>query len=146
VPRAQVVYIETHIDTQGELATATEVERERTTANMAKDRNTFAKHQRAMEKKHKADKKRERRAKKSQKTEEPDGSPAMLSPAERSVLDVFRTSQISAEATLSLGSADHEAFEMPLAELVAKGLLVAETSQGVYSLTKTGFSAMQDGD
>ena len=115
---------------------------------MAKDQNTFAKRQREMEKKRKADEKRERRAKKKNEPEESNGSNRlqyMLSPAEHSVLRIFQKYLMLPGKMLCLASADLEAFKLPLTKLINADLLVAEKYQGGYSLTKVGFAAMRDG-
>ena len=114
---------------------------------MAKDRNTIAKRQREVEKKRKADQKRERRAKKRKKPDElceTNKSQSLLSPAENAVLSVFRKYLMTPGTMLCFGSSDLEAFDVPLAQLTSKGLLVAENSQGGFSLTETGFAAMTD--
>lgn len=115
---------------------------------MAKDRNTYAKRQREVERKRKADEKRERRAKKKQQPDElcEGQSPSLLTPAEHSVLNVFRKFLMTPGKMLCFGSSDLEAFKMPLAELTSKGLLVEEKPRGGYSLTRTGFAAMKDGE
>ena len=115
---------------------------------MAKDRNTFAKRQREVEKKRKADQKRERRARKKQKADEPsepDESSTGLSSAELAVLDVFRKYLMTPGKMLCFVSSNRETHDLPLAKLARKGLVVAERTQGGYSLTETGFAAMIDG-
>ena len=114
---------------------------------MSKDRNTFAKRQREVEKKRKANEKRTRRAQKGRSADEPGESgqpPNSLSPAECSVLSVFRKCMMTPEKVLSFDSANLETFKIPLAQLASKGLLVAESAPGAYSLTDTGFVAMKD--
>ncbi len=114
---------------------------------MSKDRNTFAKRQREVDKKRKADQKRERRAKKKQVADgsgESNTSHA-LSPAEHSVLGVFRNYLMTPGKIFCFGTADLEAFDTPLAQLIDKGLLIVEKPKGGYSLTLTGFRAMKDG-
>ncbi|MEQ8784952.1 MAG: hypothetical protein RIC55_01580 [Pirellulaceae bacterium] len=114
---------------------------------MAKDRNTFAKRQREVEKKRKAAEKKERRAKRKLDTEETTEaveSPNGLSTAEHSVLNVFRTYLMTPGKMLCFGSADLDTYKTPLAQLADKGMLVAEKSRGGYSLTKEGFDAMRD--
>lgn len=113
---------------------------------MAKDRNTFAKRQRELEKKEKASKKRQRRAQKKQTTVEPgdDGGPQSdLSPEERKVLSIFRQFMMSPGRMLCFSSADESTYQIPLTALAAKGLLVPEKFRGGYSLTENGFDAMR---
>lgn len=115
--------------------------------SMAKDRNTFAKRQREVEKKRKADQKRQRRAKKKQdasEDNEPSNSQFLLSAEERSVLRVFRTYLMTPGQMLCFGSSDLVTFNDPLAQLTDKGFLVSERNQGGYSLTETGFAAMKE--
>ena len=115
---------------------------------MSKDRNTIAKRQREVEKKRKADEKRERRAKKKQKADElgdASESQSSLSLAERDVLSVFRKFLMTPGKMLCFASSDLETFSAPLAQLTDKGLLVAQNSQGGYSLTESGFAAMKNG-
>ena len=114
---------------------------------MAKDRNTFAKRQREVEKKRKADDKRERRARKKMQADEAQTMSAFqLSSSEQAVLAVFRKYLMLPGKMLCLSKADLESFSRPLAELTSKRLLVAERFQGGYSLTETGFAAMQDAE
>jgi hypothetical protein len=116
---------------------------------MANDRNSFAKRQRAVEKKRKADEKRERRATKKQKVDEicePNESQSLLSPAEHSVLSVFRKHLMSPEKIHCFSCSDLETFKIPLAQLINKELLVAEKDRGGYSLTEVGFAAMEGGE
>ena len=115
---------------------------------MAKDRNTFAKQQREVERKRKATEKRELRSRKKQPAEKgavtPGASPS-LSPAELAVLDVYRKFRMGSGQMLCFSSADIVVFREPLAQLATNGLLVAEKFQGGYSLTHAGFAAMRDG-
>ncbi len=114
---------------------------------MAKDRNTFAKRQRELEKKRKADQKRERRAKKKQTAHEfgePNKSQFSLSPEEHAVLSVFRKWLVTPGKMLCFATSDLKAFHLPLAQLTHKGLVVAEKFQGGYSLTESGFAAMNE--
>jgi hypothetical protein len=114
---------------------------------MAKDQNTFAKRQREVERKQKAEQKRERRSQRKQKADElcePNRSPSWFSQTELSVLSVFRKYRMTPGKMLCLGSSDLEAFNAQLAHLTDKGLLVAEKFRGGYSLTEVGFAAMKD--
>jgi hypothetical protein len=126
---------------------------------MAKDRNTFAKRQREMERKRKADEKRLHRVKKKQEAAHPSGpdrapatapqpessadSPAMLSPSQLAVLTIFRRFRITPGQMLCFSRSDVEALGTPLAELADQGLLLTERFSGGYSLTPPGFAAMQ---
>ena len=131
---------------------------------MTKDRNTFAKRQREMDRKHKADVKRQRRVKKKQEAAmrsesdaadatEPVGdattdssstdSSSVLSDTERSVLNIFRRFQMETGQMLCLSRSEVETFHQPLAELADRGLIVAEKFAGGYSLTPNGFAAMR---
>ena len=115
---------------------------------MAKDQNTFAKRQREMEKKCKAEEKRERRAKKKNETDESSGPNTLrssLSVAEQSVLGIFQKYLMLPGKMLCLTRVDVETFKLPLAQLIKDGLLVSEQYQGGYSLTQVGFVAMWDG-
>jgi len=114
---------------------------------MAKNRNTFAKRQREVDKKRKANEKRERRASKNLKPDEmrePDAS--MLSAGENTVLSVFRKYSMTPGEMLCLSGADLEVFNAPIEQLLSKGLLVEEKNQGGYSLTEVGFAAMSVSD
>lgn len=116
---------------------------------MSKDRNTFAKRQREVEKKRKADEKRARRAQRGQNVDESSESGVSitsLSPAECSVLSVFRKCLMTPEKVLSFDSSNLEAFKIPLAQLANKGLLVAKSAPGTFSLTDDGFVAMKEGE
>ena len=125
---------------------------------MAKDRNTVAKRQREMERKRKADEKRQHRARRKQHAEGPSGperdpeaepvaeptdSLSTLSSTELSVLEIFRRFRMSPGQMLCFSRSDVEALQTPLTELANDGLLVAESFSGGYSLTPTGFAAMQ---
>ena len=115
---------------------------------MAKDQNSFAKRQREMNKKRKADEKKERRAKRKQEAVElldSGKSSSSLSPEERSVLDLFRDDLMAPGKILCLSKPDLNAFEVPLSQLTNDGLLVAESTEGSYSLTEAGFAIMNDG-
>ena len=116
---------------------------------MSKDRNTFAKRQREVEKRNKADQKRARRAQRGQNSgasSESEIPSPLLSPAECSVLSVFRKCLMTPDKVLSFDQANLETFQVPLAKLAGKGLLVAQETPGAYSLTKTGFDAMKRGE
>ena len=116
---------------------------------MAKDRNTFAKRQREVEKKRKRDEKRQRRASKKSSTEEAGDSgtsPSAVPPAERAVLKVFRHYLMTPGKMLCFSSADLANFDAPLDQLTRKGMLVADQHQGGFSLTESGFAAMMSDD
>ena len=127
---------------------------------MDKDRNTFAKRQREMERKRKQDEKRQHRVKRkqdathaSQSSGEDDREPLVavesqtessgLSTAQRTVLTTFRRFRMTTGQMLCFSRSDEETFRAPLKELAAGGYLVTERFQGGYSLTSTGFAAMQ---
>jgi sRNA-binding protein len=126
---------------------------------MAKDRNTYAKRQRETERKRQADEKRLRRMKKKQSSSGPTGteraaapeqrpeptvdSRSTLSSTQQAVLTVFRRFRMTPGQMLCFSRADAEVFRTPLAELTEDGLLVTERFSGGYSLTPTGFAAMQ---
>ena len=77
---------------------------------------------------------------------EPDESQPSLSPEERSILNVFRNYLMTPGKMLCLPGPKLEASRKPLAELTDKGLLVAESFRGGYSLTEDGFAAMKEGN
>jgi hypothetical protein len=126
---------------------------------MAKDRNTFAKRQREMERKRKADEKRLHRVRKKQEAanpseperasaavrqpEPPTDSPSVLPSTQQAVLTVFRRFRMTPGQMLCFSRTDMEAFRTPLAELAHNGLVVAEKFSGGYSLTPAGFATMQ---
>ena len=58
----------------------------------------------------------------------------------------FRKYLMTPGKMLCLDSSDLEAFNMELAQLTNKGLLVAERPHGGYSLTETGFAVMKDAE
>jgi hypothetical protein len=116
---------------------------------MAKDRNTFAKRQREVERKRKATEKRERRAKKKQHGDDvlaPGESRSTLSPEERSVLRTFRNYLMTPGQMFCFGNSDLETLHAPLAQLMEKGMLNSEKPKGGYSLTQSGFLAMKNGE
>lgn len=112
---------------------------------MAKDRNTFAKRQREMDRQRKADLKRVRRAEKQRANGLSDNKPQpSLSETERSVLVVFRKYLMTPGQMLCLGSADLETLKLAISDLTSNGLLVAEARPGGYSLTDRGYAAMKE--
>jgi sRNA-binding protein len=115
---------------------------------MAKDRNTFAKRQREVEKKRKAEQKRQRRAQKKQEEESEapaaEDSTSELTAGERSVLKVFQTYLMTPGKMLCFGSSDLDSLRVPLTRLTERGLLVSEKNRGGYSLTQSGFDAMRE--
>jgi hypothetical protein len=126
---------------------------------MTKDRNTFAKRQREMDRKHKADTKRQRRVKRKQEAATQSDSDAIfaveqgataatdssstLSSTQCSVLMVFRRFRMNPGRMLCFSRSDVEAYHEPLTELADQGLIVKEKFTGGYSLTPHGFAAMQ---
>jgi hypothetical protein len=79
-------------------------------------------------------------------TREPDKLPTELSPAENSVLSVFRKYLMTPGKMLCFSGPELESFSVPLDQLTNKGLLDEESFQGGYSLTDTGFAAMKESD
>ena len=75
---------------------------------------------------------------------EPDNSQSLLSQAEQSVLSVFRRYLMTPGKMLCISGSQLEDFDVPLTQLSDKGLLVAESYHGGYSLTRAGFAAMKD--
>jgi hypothetical protein len=115
---------------------------------MAKARNTPAKRRQETQQKRAAVRKRERSTEKKRAAHaagKAAQSPSNLSPAEQTVLGVFRNYMMSPGRMLCFGSADLQTYRVPLAGLTAKGLLVAEKFRGGYSLTNEGFAAMRRG-
>jgi len=113
---------------------------------MAKDRISFAKRQREMEQKRKASEKRElrnRRKTQPEQVSELTDASSSLSPEQLEVLSVFRKFRTSPGQMLCFSRVEIESLSTPLAQLADNGLLVAERSHGGYSLTPTGFAAMQ---
>jgi hypothetical protein len=79
-------------------------------------------------------------------TREPDNLPTELSPAENSVLSVFRKYLMTPGKMLCFSGPELDAFSAPLDQLTSKGLLDEESFQGGYSLTASGFAAMKEKD
>jgi hypothetical protein len=78
--------------------------------------------------------------------QEPEGSAdarSTLSPGQQAVLTVFRRFRMTPGHMLCFSRADEDAFRTPLTELAEGGLLVTERFSGGYSLTASGFAAMQ---
>lgn len=75
-----------------------------------------------------------------------DSNGILLSVEEHSVLIHFREYLMTPGRMLCISGADLENFNIPLAQLSDKGLLVAESFRGGYSLTEAGFAAMQDAE
>ena len=71
------------------------------------------------------------------------GASQALSPAERKILLAFREYLMTPGEMLCFGLQDLNAVGAPLDTLTDRGLLVAERFRGGYSLTETGFAAMQ---
>lgn len=111
---------------------------------MAKDRNTFEKHRRELEKKRKADEKRKRRATRKLDADDPTQGDGALSQSEHSVLRVFRDYQMTPGKMLCFSGPDLDVLGPSLSDLAGKGLLVKEGARGRYSLTDRGFAAMRD--
>jgi hypothetical protein len=114
---------------------------------MAKDRNSYAKRQREIEKKRKADKKRDRRAERTRtvgSSWDTDKSVLVLTPEQQSALGIFRKFQMTTGKMLCFSGPDLATFHDALDQLTVKGLLEGEMPRGSYSLTETGFAAMND--
>ena len=83
-------------------------------------------------------------AEKNQEADDLHGSnEVLLSVEEHSVLIHFRKYLMTPGKMLCISGSDLEKFNAPLADLSDKGLLVAESYRGGYSLTEAGFAAMQ---
>lgn len=113
---------------------------------MAKDRNTMAKRQREVDKRRKADDKRDKRNRR--KTEPTADSPSgyELSDGEANVLAVFKKYLMTPGQMLCLSNTDVDSMKSTLERLTDAGLLVPEEFKGGYSLTQTGFRAMNELD
>lgn len=111
---------------------------------MSKDRSTTAKRQQEVAKRRKAAEKQGRGAERKQRAassgQEWTGD---LSPEERAVLKTFRKFLITPGRMLCFYGPELAAFTEPLEALSEKGLLIAEKFRGGYSLTESGYSAMQ---
>ena len=109
---------------------------------MGRDQNTFAKRQRELEQKRKAEDKRQKRA-----GTKPTVAPAhasALSAREQQCLAIFRKYMIVQEGQmLCFHGPELELLKNYLIMLTRKGLLNAESSKGGYSLTATGVAAMK---
>jgi hypothetical protein len=111
---------------------------------MAKDRNTMAKRQREVDKRRKADEKRDKRNRR--KTEPGDSDEPMLelTDGEANVLAVFRKYLMTPGQMLCLSNTDIDSMKLVLESLTSAGLLVPEEFKGGYSLTPSGFRAMNE--
>lgn len=108
---------------------------------MAKDRNTIAKRQREVEKREKAARKRvKREQRKILPTEMM--TQRTLSDDDHKVLSIFKRYLMTAGKMLCLNSSDISLYRSSLSDLVNDGFLVAEETNGGYSLTASGFQAM----
>ena len=115
-----------------------------------------------MERKRKQDEKRQHKAKRKQDASNPAPRPvvdsqeneqpvsvatqtpsSLLSPAQRTVLTTFRQFRMTPGQMLCFSRSDEDTLRAPLTELAAGGYLVTERFQGGYSLTASGFAAMQ---
>ncbi len=115
---------------------------------MAKDRNTMAKRQRETDKRRKAEEKREKRTRRKTEASTPeratDGDSSQLSDGEIHVLSVFRKYLMTPGQMLCLNNADIDSMKNALEKLTTAGLLVPEEMKGGYSLTRSGFEAMNE--
>ena len=68
-----------------------------------------------------------------------------LSPADLSVLRVFKTYLMTPGKMLCFNSQDQEAYQLPLAHLTSLRMISPEQMKGGYSLTQMGYAAMRDG-
>lgn len=75
-----------------------------------------------------------------------DSNGILLSVEEHSVLIHFREYLMTPGKMLCISGSELDKFNTPLAQLSDKGLLVAESYRGGYSLTEAGFAAMQDAE
>jgi len=66
-----------------------------------------------------------------------------MSPAEQSVLAIFRMYQLTPGRMLCLHGDDLDKFDAPLATMTERGWLTEERYRGGYSLTETGYAAMK---
>lgn len=114
---------------------------------MAKNSNTVAKRKSSASKKPKTVAKPGRTAqpKPTDDGDQAGGEELSLSPPEKRVLSLFRRYLMTPGKMLCLGSADLATYKTPLLQLTDKGLLVAESFQAGYSLTPSGFAAMENG-
>lgn len=69
-----------------------------------------------------------------------------LSDAEYSVLSIFRMYLMTPGKMLCFSGPDLVTHKVSLEKLTDKKMLVAESFDGGYSLTDTGFAAMKNGD
>ncbi len=115
---------------------------------MAKDRNTMAKRQREVEKRQKQMDKRDNRERKKTETttatDESTSRPQRLSDGELHVLAMFRKYLMTPGKMLCISSQDITSMKKSLDKLTLAGLLVPEEFKGGYSLTRSGYEAMQE--
>ena len=69
----------------------------------------------------------------------------LLSQSEQAVLSVFRRYLMSPGKMLCFSNPQLASFTESLTQLTDKGLLIQESFPGAYSLTESGFAAMNDG-
>lgn len=109
---------------------------------MAKDRNTMAKRQREADKRHKASQKREKMNRRKTERESTLSATEGLTEGEVRVLAIFKRYLMVPGQMLCLNNADIVSLQLVLEGLVHSGLLVSEDFKGSYSLTQTGYQAM----
>lgn len=78
------------------------------------------------------------------KNSDPVSTSADLTPGDVAVLRVFRDFLMTTGQMLCFYGNDLERFDKPLASLTARRLLQAERFPGGYSLTASGYQAMQE--
>ena len=72
------------------------------------------------------------------------GSPLQLSIGEVHILAVFRKYLMTPGRMLCLNNTDIGTMKRSLDKLIAAGLLIPEDFKGSYSLTRSGFNAMNE--
>lgn len=74
----------------------------------------------------------------------PAGGPVHLSDGEVNILAVFRKYLMTPGRMLCLNNTDIGSMKRSLDKLIAAGLLIPEDFKGSYSLTRSGFKAMNE--
>ena len=115
---------------------------------MAKDRNTMAKRQREVDKRQKQMDKRDNRERKKTETnvatDDAAPPPQRLSDGELHVLAMFRKYLMTPGKMLCISTQDLTSMKKSVDKLILAGLLVPEEFKGGYSLTRSGYDAMQE--
>ncbi len=107
---------------------------------LAKDRISMAKRQREVEKRDKAARKR---AKKESRQSQATRDSSIPFDGKSRVLSIFRRYLMTTGQMLCLTGNELDSNKQTLDELVTAGLLTSEPYKGGYSLTPSGYSAMQ---